>query len=411
MVGGKMKGVLLSGLMVIVIIVIFAVIIESREEISGEVYSLSLRQELKDMDNSYGSIERSLHTISDVSAKRGLIIAVNHLLTEGVYFENTSSEILLPLIYNGTDTGGFGDKMEMMDNNSIDYNLRLLEYHYSLEPRRYDVSIGLGIENISIEPYDPYSIIIRGLAEVNISKPGVAKASRIIPIEERVSIIGFEDPLFLLNVSRGKHSRGIFRPPFGDSLAQKAGLEMDDGAGHCYGYLEDDSWAENPGAKILAVESLPLSAENFCGAVYYEGDAPGVSYIKAQNPESLDSHIGEKMLLLASRGDVYNISNLILLLEWGYYIPSDSGPSFFDRLEGNMECSYCGEYGKVGLESLVDKNAILGLDIMPCLDCSNIDFEYAKNTAGLRIGVNQSSAGPPFYEFRLDNSAIGRIFG
>lgn len=210
------KGVLFSLILVLIAVILLSILILQREIISFEREQLSLTQQLKDMDNAYNSIERSIHILADVTTKRAIVSSLGYIVEEGNFFENNKTEEnLKELILNATLNGV---TIPFMENNTLNKTINDLEIFYLNEPRNYDVSIDLDLNKLSITLDDSFHILFNTTAEINISKEWVASLSRNVEISERISIDGFEDPLYLINITEGKGSRTIKKSKYIEEL-------------------------------------------------------------------------------------------------------------------------------------------------------------------------------------------------
>lgn len=210
------RGVLFSLIIVIVAITLISILLIQRELISFEREKISIKQELIDMDNSYGSIERSIHILSEVASRRALIYSLNILIEEGQFFEsNQTPQILSNLVWNGTYQG---KNVPFLENNSLEKNIASLETFYANSPRNYKIDILINPEDISISLSDSFHLVFSTSAQINLSNPRVANISRIINVSEKVSLEGFEDPLYLINITQGKGSRIIIKNPISNSF-------------------------------------------------------------------------------------------------------------------------------------------------------------------------------------------------
>jgi len=409
-----MKGFLYSGILIIVVITMFSIISLQKETSSEGREKFSIKQEIGSMDDSYRSIERSLHILSDVSLRRSVIASQNSVLSMDSYFVNgdRAPEVLKQLMWNGTVPSN-QTLVGFMENNTLEYSIRHLEDYYNSDPIKYNVSISIDYENSSVGLYDSFSLFFNTTVEVNVSKPGVARLSRMVNIFERVSLVGFEDPVYLVNVTDGKESRVIGRSMYIDNFTQRIPLAMNGGSGNCYGNLTADSNAAPKGRRIFFNNTIyPGTVDSFCGVIFVSGSAPNTSYLRVDSVSSLGALEGGSYLLLGGgeawgiNDGLFNVTNFILYMHEGGYVNSSASPSFFDMLEGNAECTYCTEYGPVGLETLIDKNRLstpeLHIDVKT--GASNSMGEYLQEIPGSRLGMNESSVDADFYEFRLDDS-------
>jgi hypothetical protein len=409
-----MRGFLYSGILVIVVFILFSIMALQKETLSQERESFSLKQEIEGMDSSYRSIERSLHILSDVSMKRAIISSQNSVLNQDSYFAGgkKAPDVLKQLMWNGTIPSN-QTAIAFMENNTLEYNIGLLEGYYNSGPKGYSISIYINYSNSTLGIYDSFTLFFNTTAEVNISKPGAANLSRKLNIFEKVSLVGFEDPLYLINVTGGKESRTINRSRFLNNFTQRMNLSVVDGSLSCYGNLTSDISASSKDHKIFFNTTIyPAAVDSFCGVVFVSGDAPNTSYLRVNSVSGIGSLEGQSFLLLGNgefwgvNDGLFNVSNFISHAHEGGYINSSAGPSFFDMLEGTPGCTYCVTFGHVGLETLIDKNRLSApeLHINVRTGESNAIGEYLQETPGSKFGMNESSVDAGFYEFRLEDS-------
>ena len=401
------KGFSFSLILVLITIIMFSILILQRETISFEREKLSMKQQIKEMDYSYNSIERSLHILADVTTKRAIVSSINYIIENGTFFkDNKTEENLKELIWNGTLNG---EKISFMENNTLSKRIRDLEYFYSLEPRKYNVSININPENTSITLSDAFHLLFSTTVEVNVSKKGVASLSRKLKILERISICDFEDPFYLINITEGKGSREIKKSKYISNFTKL--ILSGYGDGWCYGEITNNINSDEPERKIFFNKTINSNVDNFCGVIFENNLTKiNTTYLKVSSVSNLTSYIGSTLLLSGEKGKVWNISNFIEHVKNSWYANSTEGPSFFDKLEGKNYCSYCN--GKdFGLETFVNKNDLLWLGIEIGEDYSNIDYLYSNKTFGTDIGLNESSTGvPAFKYFRIDTNSFEHYF-
>jgi len=401
------KGFSFSLILVLITLIIFSILILQRETISFESEKLSIKQQIKEMDYSYNSIERSLHILADVTTKRAIVSSLNYVIENGTFFnDNKTEENLKELVWNGTLNG---EKISFMENSTLNKTIKDLEYFYSLEPRKYNVSININPENISITLSDAFHLLFNTTVEVNVSKKGVASLSRKLKILERISICNFEDPFYLINITEGKGSRKIKKSKYISNFTKL--ILSGSGNGWCYGEITNNIYSAEPERKIFFNKTINSNVDNFCGVIFENNLTQiNTTYLKVSSISNLTSYIGSTLLLSGEKGKAWNISNFIEHVENSWYANSTEGPSFFDKLEGKNYCSYCN--GKdFGLETFVNKNNLLWLGIEIGEDYSNIDYLYSNKTFGTDIGLNESSTGvPSFKYFRIDSNSFGHYF-
>ena len=402
-----MRGVLLSWVLILLVTILFSIIIIQKETLSFEREQFSMRQELRDLKRTYASLDRSLHVVIDSAIRRAVIASTNYIFNQSTYLTNAEDD-LLELILNGTLNG---TPIEMMENNTLTKWINDLEDFY-LVSKDYNVSISL--KNISLSLTDSFHIQFNATIYANVSKENIAYLSKQWNISERTSIVGFEDPFYLQNISRGRASKIIEKPSypnFTELLLTGAGDK-----GWCYGNVTSDLGASDKSEKILLKNNISGSesiANNFCGIIFQTGDENQLNTTYLKNSSDVESllstYINKKILLSGEKEKLWNISNFIDFVKNGYYFNSTTGPSFFDRLEGKNYCSYCGTK-EVGLESFIDKNLLLGLGLNIDPEASNIDYLYTNHTIGNDIGLNQNTVSPEFYSFQIDDPTFDNYF-
>jgi hypothetical protein len=409
-----MRGIFYTGIIVLILLMILSVLAVQKGNISDTRESMSERQEIMDMDASYRSVERSLHILSDVSLRRAIIATQDSVLSGNrSFFANGSKspDILRQLMWNGTLPSSGSTIQPFMVNNTLNYNINQLEVFYEDVPRDYNVSIGLDYLNSTVGLSDSFSVYFNGSFQINISKVGVANLSRNYLVFEKVYLTGFEDPEYLVNLSGGKLSRVINKSRYIGNFTQRISLSVLSGSGYCYGGLTSDPSAAQKSQKIFYNQTI-YSVDSFCGVIYVSGSSPGTSYLKVSSVAGLSALNGQNLLLLGNgenwviNDGLFNVTNLINHFNEGGYVSSSTAPSFFDELEGNLNCTYCPKYGPVGLETLVDKNMLSTpeLHISVNTSASNTLNEYLAGKISYRMGLNESSIDAGFYEFRLANS-------
>ncbi len=401
------KGVLFSLISILVVVIVFSILILQRETISFEREQLSMKQQLEDMDYAYNSISRSLHILADVTTKRAIVSSLNYIIENESFFESgKTEENLKELILNGTLRG---EEVPFMKNNTLDKAISDLEIFYTGEPRKYNVSIELDPDKISITINDSFHILFNSSSEVNISKTGVARFSRKIKISERISINDFEDPLYLINITEGRGSRIIKKSKYIDNFTKL--IVSGTGKAWCYGELTDNINADESEKKIFVNKTVTIGVNKFCGTIFENNETSvNISYLKVSSISNLTNYINSEILLSGEKGKVWNITNFIKHVENSWYINSTSGPSFFDRLEGKTYCSYC-TGGNVGLETFVDKNHLLGLDLDIDKNATNIAYKYINGILGESKGLNESSTNSSSFKyFKIDDSSYNNYF-
>lgn len=399
-----MKGVFLTWILISLIIILFSIVIIQKETISSERILFTTRQEIKDMERTYYSIDRSLHIVIDLAIRRAIIASTNYILNHSTYLNNTENN-LKELIINGTLNG---EPIELMENNTLTKWISDLENFY-YENLKYNISISL--RNLSISLNDSFHIQVSAIASINISKSNVAFLSKEKKLLERTSIEGFEDPFYLMNITHGLLPKKIIK--FRYENFTELILLGNGSNGWCYGELTNDL-QDIDKSKILVKNDISGNeslANEFCGVIFQTGNGTILTTTHLQSSTNVENLLSNytKILLSGEKEKAWNISNFIDFVQGGYYINSSYGPSFFDRLEGKNYCSYCSTK-VVGLESFINKNVLVGVNLPVNIDSTNIDYLYANQTFGNYIGLDENTVGDEFYAFRIDNKSFSNYF-
>ncbi len=100
-----------------------------------------------------------------------------------------------------------------------------------------------------------------------------------------------------------------------------------------------------------------------------------------------------KNVIKKSPFSVTNVTQLDNLTTERYYIPSDNGASFFDRLEGRLvasEAYKAQSVNKIGMESIVYQPDLLAFGIAPKTSQSFVDYLYFNSSSIPGYPVNDS---------------------
>ncbi len=249
--------------------------------------------------------ERDLKRVVYIISFRALLSIEERIVKYGTFSSDLNKEFK-EAFYNGTI---YNENMSNMINNS--FRVWLLKLNETLSKQR----LSLQINHTDVTIYQnsltgPWFVGVNfTLNYTLLDLKTNARISRGILIQSLISIIEFEDPVFLIN-TLGRYSRTIRKSPYYNHFV-------------------------------------------------VEG----------------------------------NTTNLLNHTYHGYYIHTNSSPSFLMRLQGNLSKS------KYGIESLVDINALLeqGLEIK---NKSIVDYIYFSEENPKSYRINNT----PFW-FRLDNTS------
>jgi len=237
--------------------------------------------------------------------------------------------------------------------------------------------INLDPQTLNIKPYDSFNLMIELGMIINISdRQGVASLNRFAQINQLVSIEELEDPIYPLFTGKIEASNMIIKTKYEGDYTQ---LLVSGNGGNDYDYGETTYDTGNFADKILICDN----ASEVTGL----SDAKGVvSQKDIVIPISIPYIVNSTAMVLIDEdinvlvdGDtgVWDIENLREHAENSYYRPSESGPSYLDRLEGRLTCNYCDGTNIIGLESLVNKYEFWFNYSIPINELkTNVDYIY-----------------------------------
>jgi len=406
---GKIKkGIMFSLITVFIVISLITIVSIQKSLVLHSRKQMSIATRIKDMNNMHSGIMRDLGKVIKITTKRAVSAAINHTVSkrEGL---DQANETLVELIFDGTLDG---DPQALMEDTVIsDWTDKMMQIGIL---KGYDVDIGLDRNNFTIKPYDSWNLIAEGYLQINITdQHGIASIRRETVINEMISIINLEDPIYPLNtMGRGK---SIFiRSPHSENHTKL--LVSGDGS---------TSWVNgvsvlinktnpgaanlvtNPGEKILVTDDVgpfaSATVNKFNGLVSEEDISTGITIKYVVNATGAMDLIpnSTEILLDCENNNVWAIQNLIEDTENKYYHSSTDGASFLDRLEGELfvQDKYKIAANPIGLESFVDKDYLSRLDIPVRDSQTNIDYLYFSNDPSIVVdGVKGLDE-----DFRIDN--------
>jgi hypothetical protein len=260
-----------------------------------------------------------------------------------------------------------------------------------------------------IKPYDSFNLLIEGEVNINITDlQDVASLSRTTQVNSIIPIEELEDPLYPLQTG-GIASNLIRKSDFHGNFTTLL-VSGDGDNGWIYGESVNVTWTEAGGVsdkdeKILVTDNAELlgsaTLDQFKGIISNNGMGSTTQpYINNTFNSTKIIKTGTNILLDGDTGKVWYIDNLIEHTENSYYIPSDNGPSYLDRLEGELSVQnkYSSQTDKtIGIESTVNKNNLYLWGISVAVGDTNIDYLYFSGSSGNCVKGLDST-------FRIDNS-------
>jgi phosphohistidine swiveling domain-containing protein len=377
------KGILFSFIMIFLTISLLSLILLQRSLVKSKREQLRIEMRIRDMNRMYESVIRDVEKAIDIITKRAISVAISHVVTTGKGLEDAQTT-LKELAWNGTLNG---TQEILMENATIPEWIQKMETVGEL--KGYEINIT--IKNFQIKPYDSFHLEFEGEMFINITdKQEMVSLVRNKYLSILISIENFEDPLYPLN-TLGRATNLIVKTPYENNYT----ILLVSGEGN-------NSWTygesivtnqssidniQNKSEKILVIDDAsminPLQLNEFKGIVSENGISSTTKpyVINAENATRLIPN--ETYILVdGDTGKVWFIENLKQHISNSYYQKSSVGASFLDRLEGKLEVQdkYAAQADKtIGLESFVDKNYLLGLDLSIKEEQTNIDYLYFSN--------------------------------
>lgn len=372
------KGVLFSFIMVFLTITLISLIMIQRSLITHSREHIFIESRIKSMNSLHESLVRDVGKSLEIIARRALSVAFNNVTSPpGIYLDK-ADERLKELILEGTL---YGRPEALMENTTLSNWTDKIEAVSRLK----GFNVNLDPQTLEIKPYDSFNLMIELGMYINISdRQGVASLNRFAQINQLVSIEELEDPLYPLYTG-GKGSNMIIRTTYEGDYTKLLVKGSDVNANYAYGNTTTDKTnfddkilicqnaSDNPGLGSLPTAKGVVSEENGLGSLT-------IPYVINDSVISEDLIANGINVLIDGATGVWNIDNLREHANNSYYRPSENGPSYLDRLEGNLTCNYCDGTNIIGLESLVNKKQFDSRGIPVKLTKTNIDYIYFNDT-------------------------------
>jgi len=411
-----------SFLMVFLTLTLLSLIAIQRSLIYYRREHMYIETRISAMNEMYESILRDARKTIEIIGRRAISISYNHVIEtgEGLGF-GEATNTLEELIFNVTPSGWDESELKYMENATLPFWMKKI----GVECTRKGFDVNITFQDFEVKPYDSWNLLADANISINITdQQGVAKISRNLTINKLISIEYLADPLYPLNTSK-RASNTIIKSPYANENFTEF-LISGDGSKNGWKFgssiLIDNVHAgavvgipdEEKENMILVTNDLtafnPWIAQvnNFNGLVSENDIIPGITITFMVNATgAMNSIPNNTIILLDSDGEeVWNIENLRKHVsgkkaENSYYLSSLNGPSFLDRLEGNLRCNYCSPTEKLGLESFVNKTYLLQRGITVGQTKTNVDYIYFNESSlpGNRVKGLDSM-------FRIDNEDL-----
>ncbi|RLI97707.1 MAG: hypothetical protein DRP00_03675 [Candidatus Aenigmatarchaeota archaeon] len=402
-----MKGVMFSIMIISITAAILAVILAYSFVISGHRERIVVEVRTNEMYYLYRSILRDFDKSAEVIVPRAISSALSYVITNGMGLDEADKR-LEELVVNGTL---YRNEEHLMENATFPEWIRKIEELALLR----GFILNLTLEEIKIKPWDSWNLLLEANLSINLTeKNGIASLIRNVTKRKLISVIGFEDPIYPLK-TLGRATNVITPSPYYQNFTQ---ILASGTSGNDYFYGESLvlpksslSQAATNKSRILITDDISGSeslVEQKFGAVVCECyiESLSIPFIgNVSNAMNLPNRTN--LLVDGDTKKVWYIENLKEHLRNSFYIPSSKGASFLDRLEGRLEVQekYQSQSDRIiGMESLVNKNYLLTLDLSVDSEKTNVDHLYFSDSPhpGFRIKGFDN-------DLRIDSEACGEL--
>jgi len=313
-------------------------------------------------------VKSDLSNFLEISIPRILNSLISYEIENGIFLDDVKNVTKNALFYSQ-----FLDQKILIQNSSlIDYENRLNTFL-----SKYNVSVKIYPIDIGIYHSDSFKIYVNLSLIVNISYKKISLSSLEI-IERNISILGFEDPFYVIN-SNGLASNRISTKKFDYFVSKDLEGNGSEITLAKTIILFDKNAIQNLNNKInyilVTKDDLQISSviNQFAGVILERN----YSLIAIPHAIGNISKIKNETYYLLKNGNAYDVNNLVEILQNQLCFESNEGASFLDRLEGRNKLS--NKYAlsnNVGLECFVNKEylALSGLNVTK--ERTNIDYLY-----------------------------------
>ncbi len=161
---------------------------------------------INSLDNFIKSLERDATRGLYISSFRALISLEDYISAKGTFLDNFKERFIEALL-NGTINNEKAELME--DSRFVDWINKI-----SLEGEKLNLDVNITINNIDIYHKSPWSIIVEANLNLTVNDSLIDVYFKRNPIiRTEISIIGFEDPLYIV-YGEGKVTNIIEKTPF-----------------------------------------------------------------------------------------------------------------------------------------------------------------------------------------------------
>ena len=410
----RRKGFVYSLFSVLVIVTIFSIMsINSNNDMNHDL-KINIDEKLRTDELFYfkEGAKQDFERSSYISGKRAVIALVDEVLRDGNYTLGYADEVIESLAESGT----YGNVTATIMANStiIDWSESIL---YLGQLHR--ISVSIEVINTTVGFVDAFSLKLSN--DVNVSVTGEIFGIQFndsVTSENKIDIGAVEDPL--ISIESYGYLRQIINScdsalyPYHAQMISDTGVFEYTGLGNwTSGRLSFDINDADPSLKILVVSDIPSepnNADDFLGVVSenVSDDSTGIdNYIfGASSVVSNLSGLSVEPIVVMTDDAVW--SNYIYdEINSSCYFLDSLGPSFLDRLEGNLETTsrYNITNETIGIASFITVTE-LPEELQNAY--SSVDFKYFSEVQGKKIkGVTESEMGTELVlGFLLDDDHV-----
>ena len=392
-----MKGIIYSMMALIFFSLLLAMSLTNTYFFSQTEANIVNKISTDSMSNFESTVRKDLEKALDVSARRAMVTAINHVSANAVYLEDADRD-LSSLTLNGTLNNTY---QPIMENNT------LTDWTRNVEVKAEEVGLDFSVTFNSLDFSLEDAFTIRAELSATILLSDVLSASSFNRTEEvsaTVSLEGFEDPVHTINTD-ARVLRTIQKTSSSPIVVSYG--EGSISSGYRHGYAVISPGAAGTDSILVCANASEENLSGFVGVVSEcsNGCLSGVSvpYVAGVSGATTSISSGEALYLDSDSDRVYGMSGFFEMVETGRYNASLAGPTFLDRLEGKFINTY--GIGK-GIESFVNLLDISANDLTIKSNQDVTDYLYFDNytyPASTIHGVSDGSDDPYYPWFKLGN--------
>jgi hypothetical protein len=197
------------------VIFLFVLLMPGYRKIGEKMMVIEMR--VDSMNNFIKDLERDIERGLYISSYRAILSLEENIIIRGAFLNDTKASFEEAVLYgtvNGTNSS------IMVASTFPEWIARIQE-----ETSRFNVEFNITLNDIDVYQTDPWHVRVN--ADVNFSvkdTTGIASWDRVQGVETSISILEFEDPLYIVN-SFGRTTNVINQTMFEGNFTYKIGGE------------------------------------------------------------------------------------------------------------------------------------------------------------------------------------------